>query len=162
MGIFSERLKRMSGRRRPDYTRHSYSMQEPVEERKVFKAEPDTGLADTVTALKESAAANGEVLKGIDAKLDGLTQLNELSGLKENLEDCSKEVREAIHTENVKVYRNVQAVVVDETAKVKETVETSGKSVEAKVNAAISFAVLAFLIAVVHFAFDILCNLGIF
>ena len=156
MSIFSERFKRITNPRRREVSRTSYERSAEAPGFSFAKKESDSELKGAVEELKENAVKNGEVLKGLSDKVDSLGDLKTL------VEDCKKETKDAIHTENVKVYRNVQAVVVDEAGKIKESVDAAGKSAESKVNAAISFSVLAFLIAVLHFAFDILCNLGIF
>ncbi|MBR6308626.1 MAG: hypothetical protein IKR39_08460 [Lachnospiraceae bacterium] len=156
MSIFSERLKRLTSPRRREVSRTSYERSADAPGFSFAKKESDSELKGVVDELKDNAVKNGEVLKSLSDKVDGLGDFKSI------VEDCKKETRDAIHTENVKVYRNVQAVVVDEAGKIKESVEESGRNTEAKVNAAITFSVLAFLIAVLHFAFDILCNLGIF
>ena len=156
MSIFSERLKRLTSPRRREVSRTSYERSADAPGFSFAKKESESELKSVVDELKDNAVKNGEVLKSLSDKVDGLGDFKSI------VEDCKKETRDAIHTENVKVYRNVQAVVVDEAGKIKESVEESGRNTEAKVNAAITFSVLAFLIAVLHFAFDILCNLGIF
>ena len=156
MSIFSERLKRLTSPRRREVSRTSYERSADAPGFSFAKKESDSELKGVVDELKDNAVKNGEVLKSLSDKVDGLGDFKSI------VEDCKKETRDTIHTENVKVYRNVQAVVVDEAGKIKESVEESGRNTEAKVNAAITFSVLAFLIAVLHFAFDILCNLGIF
>ena len=156
MSIFSERFKRFSGKPQRSVSRSSYEARPETAGFSFSKKESESELKSVVGELKDNAVKNGEVLKSLSDKVDGLGDFKSI------VEDCKKETRDAIHTENVKVYRNVQAVVVEEAEKVKASVNASGKSTESRVNAAITFSVLAFLIAVIHFAFDILCNLGIF
>ena len=97
-------------------------------------------------------------------------QLEEHFNLLKELKDApKKEEEEAIqsikdatldivHNENVKVYRNIQAVVVDESAKVKETADNASS----KAGTAMIFAIIACGITLLHFVFDILVQAGVF
>lgn len=75
--------------------------------------------------------------------------------------NSKKETLDAIHQENVKVYRNVQAVVVEETSKVSKGVLFLKDSVDKKVNVAIVFAILAFALSLINLVFDVLCKFNI-
>ena len=156
MSIFSERFKRFSGKPRRSVSGSSYEARPETAGFSFAKKESESELKSVVGELKDNAVKNGEVLKSLSDKVDGLGDFKSI------VEDCKKETRDAIHTENVKVYRNVQAVVVDEAAKIKESVEKTGSATDGRINTATVFAVLAFVIAVLHFAFDILCRAGVF
>ena len=156
MSIFSERFRRISSPQRREAPRPHYERQTETEGFPLPRKEPDSELKGMVSELKDNALKNGEVLKNLSDKVEGFEDVKTL------LEAGKKETIEAMHTENVKVYRNVQAVVVDEAGKIKESVDKSADNTEAKVNTAVVFSVMAFVVAVLHFVFDILDNLGIF
>lgn len=73
--------------------------------------------------IKESNAKIEDKLSENTAELDAkLAQLSgDLEANKKEIEELFKKIEEHVHTEDVKVYRNVQAVVVEETAKQTET-----------------------------------------
>ena len=81
--------------------------------------------------------------------------------VKESIQPMLDQLSEHVHKENVKVYRNVQAVVVDETAKVAESVEKSIKRVSAKVSAVLTLSIVALLASVAGLVFQILVYLNI-
>ena len=67
-----------------------------------------------------------------------------------------------MHRECVKVYRNVQAVVTEESAKQTEQIENASQKVYKKVKTAGLFAMLGFFAGVVSLILQILGILGIF
>ena len=157
---FLSDLRRLSGQRRSHSSRQAYENGRAYEPRSfdipVQKEEGKDNMADIKTELSK----NLETLEGIRFEVEGLKTIPD--SVKTLIEEQSKDTKETIHSENVRVYRNVQAVVVDEAAKIKEAVEKSNSATDGKINSAVVFAVLAFVIAVLHFAFDILCRAGVF
>lgn len=75
-----------------------------------------------------------------------------------SMEEMLEKSNDFVHKENVKVYRNVQAVVVEETKKQTEALEPVLKKSTGKVKATFVFAVLAFIAA----AADLVLNLLIY
>ena len=161
MSFILDRFKKMSESGHRD-TSERYSDSRRNVETRSFSATPDKeSKKDYARELNEKFDKADEMLKSISEKLDGNcgAQFDELLKSMEDLfENQKKATEEAVHKENVKVYRNVQAVVVDETAKIRETAAKNGD----KVNSALVFAVLAFVVSVLHFAFSVLNYLGIF
>ena len=157
---FLSDLRRISGQRRSRSSRQAYESDGTYERRSfdipVQKEEVKDNMADIRAELSESR----EALESIKTEVEGLKTIPD--SVKSLFEEQSKDTKEAIHSENVRVYRNVQAVVVDEAAKIKESVEKTGSATDGRINTATVFAVLAFVIAVLHFAFDILCRAGVF
>lgn len=67
-----------------------------------------------------------------------------------------------VHKENVKVYRNVQAVVVEEMEKQAENSKKTGKKAAKKQNAVLVFAILTFLGVLADVAVTLLIHFQIF
>ena len=157
---FLSDLRRLSGQRRSHSSRAAYENAKAYEPRSfdipVQKEEAKDNMAD----IKNELSQNREALESIKSEVEGLKSIPD--SVKTLFEEQAKDTKDTIHSENVRVYRNVQAVVVDEAAKIKEAVEKSNSGTEGKINSAVVFAVLAFVIAVLHFAFDILCRAGVF
>lgn len=90
------------------------------------------------------------------------TRLREqIENLQSSLEPCFAELTEHVHKENVKVYRNVQAVVVEETAKAGESTAKAVKSLSGKLSAVMGVSVVALLAATAGLVFQILVYLQI-
>jgi chromosome segregation ATPase len=139
-----------------------------------------SSLAESESNLKEQLSGLAENENNLKERLSGLAEnesdLKErLSGLEENinsvtasLETNQKEISEwfkqaddFLHKENVKVYRNVQAVVVEELGAKTETVlagqETSAKKA---VKPVLVFALLAFLTAAATLVIQVMSLMG--
>lgn len=76
--------------------------------------------------------------------------------LVEQIKNMNADAYECVHKENVKVYRNVQAVVQEEAAAVKDEVIDAKKSVNGKFVVGLVFAILAFVAAAGDLAFNLL------
>lgn len=123
---------------------------------KVKSEEKDESLKEELQALKKAI----EEMKEPEPDLSPLTgKIDEAIML---LSEQKKETQEIIHSENVKVYRNVQAVVVEESSKVKDTIKKSTVKAAKKANLAFVFALLAFVFAVLDLIFNILVKLNVF
>jgi len=79
----------------------------------------------------------------------------------EELKPLFEQLSEHVHKENVKVYRNVQAVVEEETAKVTEQVDKRIGSVSGRVTAVLTISIVALLASVAGLVFQILVYLNI-
>ena len=66
-----------------------------------------------------------------------------------------------VHKENVKVYRNVQAVVVDEAAKQNETTGRTLSSISGRIGGVMGISIAALLISIAGLVFQILVYLHI-
>ena len=101
------------------------------------KMEPEE--KETITQTAKAVEELSELVKQLTEK----TEANQ-----KNVEKWFHQADEFLHKENVKVYRNVQAVVVEEVGKKAEAViksqEENGKQI---IKPAVIFSVLAFLFA---------------
>lgn len=78
-----------------------------------------------------------------------------------SMEEMLEKSNDFVHKENVKVYRNVQAVVVEETKKQTEALEPVLKKSTGKVKATFVFAVLAFIAAAADLVLNLLIHFKI-
>ena len=94
-----------------------------------IKETSDVSIAGINQTLNESLAKIAEIKENSD----NLEQITEnMTGLQTRLEELFKSMEDFLHTDNVKVYRNVQASMIEElgkqTAELKVEQEKSGKS----------------------------------
>jgi hypothetical protein len=106
-----------------------------------------------------------KVQEEITSKLEGVSQ--NAAGLAEQkrlIQETQDKLEEHIHKENVKVYRNVQAVIMEESTKQSEAVTESMRKVSGKVKATVGLSVTATVLSVLSLggiAYLILTQLGI-
>ena len=77
-----------------------------------------------------------------------------------SLEELFKQSDEFVHKENVKVYRNVQAVVVDEFKKQAESILEENQRLHTKLNVVMIVGICATLFSVAGIVIQILSGLG--
>ena len=159
MSFLSE-IKKLSGQYRPNASKQTRETRPEHATRSFDIPVRESVKDDSAATVKEELERSRELLAGIKTEVANLESMQ--ASLKDYFEENKQETSELIHSENVRVYRNVQAVVVDESAKLKESFEKSTSGAYTKVNLAVIFAILAFGIAFIHFVFDILCATGIF
>ena len=84
-------------------------------------------LQNTIAGMKTEGGQEQESLARLEKSVDGV---------KRSMEELSVRINDFVHKENVKVYRNVQAVVVEEAAKQNEAVKGLVPMLEEVKNAA--------------------------
>ena len=77
------------------------------------------------------------------------------------LEECFKQSNDFVHKDNVKVYRNVQAVVVDELKNQTEALLNENQKLSKKINVVLVFGVMAFVFSMAGIVLQILSGLNI-
>ncbi len=92
---------------------------------------------DGINELVETSLAR---IKEIQQNTDEMQTL-----LRDSTNSQNETISEFVHKESVKVYRNVQAVVAEETAKQNEFLEKNSKSSEGSLKAILAVSVLALL-----------------
>lgn len=75
------------------------------------------------------------------------------------LEERFKQANEFVHKENVKVYRNVQAVVVDELKNQTETLLKENQKLRSKLNVVLVFSIFAVLFSAASMVLQLLSDL---
>ena len=113
----------------------------------------------TLAQINETLAAGMEQFKNAEIPLDGLNE-----NLKGHMEGISNDIMDFVHKENVKVYRNVQAVVVEELKKQNEELgaklDAMSKTQRTTRNVAVSAMFFA-LLAAAALAAQLLIQFGI-
>lgn len=94
-----------------------------------IKQTSDESIAGIHQTVSESLAKIAEIKENA-SNLEEITET--MTGLQEKLEGLFKNMEDYLHTDNVKVYRNVQAAMIEElekqTLEIKETQEKAAKN----------------------------------
>lgn len=90
-------------------------------------------------------------IKTYEAQASGIVE-----AINTKTDECVDRTNDFVHKENVKVYRNVQAVVVDETKKQTEALEASCKKLKGKTTAALVFSILTLVAVIADIALELL------
>lgn len=85
-------------------------------------------LQNTIGGMKTESSEEQETLARLEKSVEILQQAvnmqhKSVDEVKRSMEELSVRINDFVHKENVKVYRNVQAVVVEEAAKQNEAVK---------------------------------------
>ena len=117
-----------------------------------------------------------KITKLVDESIQKIEEMgasqNSMEDIKEPLEESMKELKnymetlseksdDYLHKENVKVYRNVQAAIVEETAKQTETLLKAQKKANAKATAALVISIVAMAAILSDLVLNILMYLGV-
>lgn len=121
---------------------------------------------DKMNRLIDAGLAKIEEIKGDDGKTEELKeQLSEqFVQLREHVDALQAELLEHVHTEDVKVYRNVQAVVVEESGKLAEQNSANAavmKKVSGKSSAVMIFSILTLVLTTAGLILQILALFGV-
>lgn len=121
---------------------------------------------DKMNRLIDAGLAKIEEIKADDSKTEELKeQLSEqLTQLREHVDALQAELLEHIHTEDVKVYRNVQAVIVEESGKLAEQNNAGAavmKKVSGKSSAVMIFSILTLIMTIAGLILQILSLFGV-
>lgn len=124
-----------------------------------IKETSDLSIAGINQTLNESLAKIAEIKENSD----NLEQITEnMSGLQTRLEELFGSMEDFLHTDNVKVYRNVQAAMIEElgkqTTELKEQQEKFGKSGRIL----LPFTIITMIITIANLAITISRILGLF
>jgi len=129
-------------------------------------------VADAKDKL-EHAQVDGDEINRLVA--EGIVKINEMQAdteaieqmqdamdeLEQNLAEKMDNANESIHKECVKVYRNVQAAVVEENGKQTEVLRGSIHRTRGKIEVVLGISVAALVVSVAGLAFQILLYLNI-
>lgn len=123
---------------------------------------------EDTSAYGELLTEQKEILQGaLEEQKEALAALETLvkesdETMRAAFEELLEKTTDFVHKENVKVYRNVQAVVVDENKKQTEALELSQKKAAGKNKATLTFAILTFVAVLADAAVNLLIHFGIF
>lgn len=117
-------------------------------------------VAEQLESMEKSAAVRVEdAARTLSEKLDGLNGLTE-----EQLTERLNAVEENVHKECVKVYRNVQAVVTEESGRQNEALaetKTSISDLKGRLGAIFGFSAAAMAVSLLSLLFQILAHLDV-
>lgn len=113
-------------------------------------------LTDEQTRMREEEFAKKEAERAEETK-----RTEEQKQQLVELEERFKQSNDFVHKENVKVYRNVQAVIVDELKNQTEALMQENQKLAKKWNIVLVFSILAMVFSAAGIALQILSGLGI-
>lgn len=124
-----------------------------------IKETSDLSIAGINQTLSESLAKIAEIKENSDS-LEKITE--NMSGLQSRLEESFKSMEDFLHTDNVKVYRNVQAAMIEELEK-QTTVLKDEQEKAAKSNKLVlPFIIVTMIITIANLAITAARILGLF
>lgn len=124
------------------------------------------GIQDSVDEVKTLAEEGTEEIKSLTEDMETLVKesLEKIAAMQEKVESLIASADENVHKECVKVYRNVQAVVVEESGKQTESLEqVSSKvnSVKGKTNAVLGISIASLIFALSSVIMQVLSLMNI-
>ena len=125
--------------------------------------EADAQNADAKKAVDAAATAMAKMEEQVLKMQETVTSLSEdLNKNQAEMKECFEKADDFLHKENVKVYRNVQAVVVEEVGnKAQEIIKASEEAASKASKPVLVFAVLGFIVAAASLVFQIFEYMGI-
>lgn len=93
---------------------------------------------------------------------ESMEKIRQAAAGSEQLDALKDAVNDFVHKENVKVYRNVQAVVVEEGSKQAKALEEGSSKIGKKQKGLMVMAVLTFVAVLADIAVNLLIHFGIF
>ena len=125
--------------------------------------EADVQNADAKKAVDAAATAMAKMEEQVLKMQETVASLSEdLNKNQAEMKECFEKADDFLHKENVKVYRNVQAVVVEEVGnKAQEIIKASEEAASKANKPVLVFAVLGFIVAAASLVFQIFEYMGI-
>ncbi|NBJ94351.1 hypothetical protein [Parablautia muri] len=128
-----------------------------------IKETSEISIASINQLLDESLAKISEIKENSEALEKASADMNEsMSGLQEKLEGRFTNMEDYMHTDNVKVYRNVQAAMIEELKK--QTTELKEEQIKASENSKVMlpFMIITMAVTIANLAVTIASVLGFF
>lgn len=133
---------------------------EKIEEIKAVANLQETEARETIETAKAAVVQMEEQVKRMQETVERLT--SDLDKNQNEIGEWFKKADDFLHKENVKVYRNVQAVVVEEVGNKAETIiKAQEESCKKHSTPILIFTILTFLAAAANLTFQIFNMLGI-
>ena len=124
-----------------------------------IKETSDLSIAGINQTLNESLAKIAEIKESSD-HLDKVTE--NMSGFQEKQEELFKNLEDFLHTDNVKVYRNVQAAMQEELEKQTAELKESYEKAAGKSGILLPFMIITMIISIANLAVTIARILNLF
>lgn len=124
-----------------------------------IKETSDLSIAGINQTLNESLAKIAEIKESSD-HLDKITE--NMSGLQEKQEELFKNLEDFLHTDNVKVYRNVQAAMQEELEKQTTELKESYEKAAGKSGVLLPFMIITMIISIANLTITIARILNLF
>lgn len=99
-------------------------------------------------AEEVQAASVSSINKTLDESLAKIAEIKETANNTEEINAIIKNLEEFLHTDNVKVYRNVQASMVEELDKRTEDIKESYKKASRKIGAVFAFSLITMILSI--------------
>ena len=99
-------------------------------------------------AEEVQAASVSSINKTLDESLAKIAEIKETANNTEEINAIIKNLEEFLHTDNVKVYRNVQASMVEELDKRTEDIKASYKKTSRKIGAIFTFSLITMILSI--------------
>ena len=128
-----------------------------------IKETSDISIAGINQLLNESLAKISEIKENSEALEKTSAEMNEsMNGLQEKLEGRFTNMEDYMHTDNVKVYRNVQASMIEELKK--QTAELKEEQIKTAENSKVMlpFMIITMAVTIANLAVTIASILGLF
>ncbi|MCM1126116.1 MAG: hypothetical protein NC429_06545 [Lachnospiraceae bacterium] len=124
-----------------------------------IKETSDVSIAGINQTLNESLAKIAEIKESSD-QLDKVTE--NMSGLQEKQEELFKNLEDFLHTDNVRVYRNVHAAVQEELEKQTSELKDEFDRASSKGGVLLPFMIITMIISIANLAITIARILNLF
>lgn len=112
-----------------------------------IKQTSDLSIAGINQTLSESLAKIAEIKENSD-NLERITE--NMSELQKKLEDLFRNLEDFLHTDNVKVYRNVQAAMIEELEKQTEELRQEQKKAMGVTKVLLPFGILTMIVSIAN------------
>ena len=124
-----------------------------------IKQTSDVSIAGINQTVSESLAKIAEIKENA-GNLEEITET--MTGLQEKLEELFKNMEEYLHTDNVKVYRNVQAAMIEELEKQTTEIKEAQEKAEKNNRILVPFVIITMIFSLANLAVMIARTLGLF
>lgn len=119
----------------------------------------DVSIAGINQTVSESLAKIAEIKENSD----NLEAINEsVSGIQSKLDESFKNLEDFLHTDNVKVYRNVQAALIEELEKQTTELKATQEKAEKSQKIVLPFVIITMILTLANLGISIARILGLF
>ena len=124
-----------------------------------IKQTSDVSIAGINQTVTESLATIAEIKENAD-NLEAITET--MAGLQGKLEESFKSMEDFLHTDNVKVYRNVQAAMIEELEKQTSEIKEAQSKAEKSSKVVLPFVIITMILTLANLGVSVARILGLF